>query len=71
MNAERIEQARRFGGELCDIDGCTEYGTLEHVTAHLAIADKWPPCECAMRNDPRGHACVDIVPIQTEGVPNR
>jgi hypothetical protein len=39
MNAERIEQARRFGGELCDIDGCTEYGTLEHVTAHLAAAE--------------------------------
>jgi hypothetical protein len=39
MNAERIEQARRFGGELCDIDGCTEYGTLEHVTAHLADAE--------------------------------
>jgi hypothetical protein len=36
MNAERIEQARRFGGELCDIDGCTELVTLEHVTAHLA-----------------------------------
>jgi hypothetical protein len=35
MNAERIEQARRFGGELCDIDGCPELGTLEHVTAHL------------------------------------
>jgi hypothetical protein len=40
VNAERIEQARRFGGELCDIDGCTEYGTLEHVRDHLADADR-------------------------------
>jgi hypothetical protein len=39
MNPERIEQARRFGGELCEIDGCTEYGTLEHVSAHLDRAD--------------------------------
>jgi hypothetical protein len=36
VNPERIEQARRFGGELCEIDACAELGTLEHVTAHLA-----------------------------------
>jgi hypothetical protein len=46
VNAERIEQARRFGGELCDIDGCTEYGTLEHVTAHLAAAERRRCPEC-------------------------
>jgi hypothetical protein len=39
MNPERIEQARRFGGELCDIDGCPELGTLEHVRNHLRKAD--------------------------------
>lgn len=34
---ERIQRARRWDGrERCGIDGCTEYGTVEHVTAHAA-----------------------------------
>lgn len=37
---ERIERARRFGGERCEIDGCRELGTLEHVNAHLATVDR-------------------------------
>lgn len=33
---ERIRRAWRYGGVgACGIDGCTEPGTLEHVTAHL------------------------------------
>jgi hypothetical protein len=43
VNAERIEQARRFGGELCAIDSwrgpCAELGTVEHVREHLAAVD--------------------------------
>jgi hypothetical protein len=49
VNAERIEQARRFGGELCDIDGCTEYGTLEHVTAHLAAIRRLDELRAVLR----------------------
>jgi hypothetical protein len=44
VNAERIEQARRFGGELCAIESwrgpCRELGTVEHVREHLAAVDR-------------------------------
>jgi hypothetical protein len=39
MNPTRIEAARRFGGDLCDIEGCTELGTVEHVREHLMRVD--------------------------------
>jgi hypothetical protein len=76
MNAERIEQARRFGGELCEIDGCPELGTLEHVTAHLAAtaahgcavcgenpatrADGTPRLPLQHRYGPTGHDYLEV-----------
>jgi hypothetical protein len=53
MNTERIERARRFGGELCAIDSwrgpCAELGTVEHVREHLAAVDRLEELRAVLR----------------------